>query len=344
MRELKYKEAIAEALVQAMEKDERVFIMGEGVDDSTGIFGTTLLAAKKFPARLMDMPLSEALITGCGTGAALAGMRPVIVHARNDFLYLALDQVANHAAIWSEMHGGGIDIPWVIRAIIGRGWGNAAQHSQSLQAIFAHIPGLKVVMPSTPYRAKGLLIAAIECDSPVMFFEHRRLFDIKGKVPEDYYSLHLEKAHILKEGKDISLIAVSFMAIEAMKAAQILKNQCGIQAEVVDVSSLKPLDKETICESVKKTGRAIVLDTGWKSFGASAEISAVLNEKLFGFLKSPVSRIALPDSATPCSPVLEKAYYPGVADIVNTTLEIIGRSKLSEEEIEKEESQFLGPF
>lgn len=343
MRKLAYKEAIAEALVQAMEKDEKVFVIGEGVSDMTGIFGTTLPAHKKFPDRVMDMPLSEALITGVGTGAALIGMRPVMVHARNDFLYLAMDQIVNHAAIWSYMHGGGIEIPWVIRAIIGRGWGNASQHSQSLQAIFSHIPGLRVVMPSTPYYVKGLLIAAIECNSPVMFFEHRHLFDIKGEVPEDYYSLPLEKSHILKEGKDVSFIATSFMAIEAMKATQILKNQSGIQAEVVGVSSIKPLDKETICESVRKTGRAVVLDTSWKSFGVSAEISAMISEECFGELKSPVKRIALPDLPVPCSYALEKLYYPGVKDIINTVLDFFGQEPLKEVEIE-EEFQFQGPF
>lgn len=344
MRKLAYKEAIAEALVQAMEKDEKVFIMGEGVNDSTGIFGTTLPAHKKFPDRVMDMPLSEALITGCGTGAALAGMRPVMVHARNDFLYLAMDQIANHAAFWSYMHGGNIKIPWVIRAIIGRGWGNAAQHSQSLQALFSHIPGLKVVMPATPYRAKGLLIAAIEDDSPVIFLEHRSLYHLgEDVVPEDYYSLPLEKSHILKEGKDVSFIATSFMAIEAMKAAQILKNQCGIQAEVVDVSSIKPLDKELVCESVKKTGKAIVLDTGWRSFGVSAEIAAMISEELFNELKSPVRRIALPDLPAPCSYALEKLYYPGVKDIINTALDLFGQEPLKEIEIE-EEFQFQGPF
>ena len=343
MRKLKYKEAIAEALVQAMKTDDSIFIMGEGADDLTGIFGTTLPAAKKFPERVMDMPLSEALITGAGTGAAMAGMRPVMVHARNDFLYLAMDQIANHAAIWSEMHGGGVKIPWVIRAIVGRGWGNAAQHSQRLQAIFAHIPGLKVVMPATPYRAKGLLISAIKDDSPVMFIEHRSLFDLEGPVPQESYSLPLGKGNIFRRGKDLTFVAFSFMVAEAGKAAVVLREE-GIEAEIVDVSSVKPLDKELILESVKKTGRAVVLDTGWKSFGVSAEISAMINEELFHVLKSPIRRIALPDSPTPCSPILEKAYYPSAADIVNASLDFLGRARLPEKEIEKEESQFSGPF
>ncbi len=341
MRELSYKKAIAEALVQAMEKNENVFVMGEGVTDYTGIFGTTLEACKMFPERVIEMPLSEALITGAGTGAAIAGLRPVMVHARNDFLYLAMDQIANHAAIWSQMHGGGIKVPWVIRAIVGRGWGNAAQHSQSLQAIFAHIPGLKVVMPSTAWQAKGLLIASIENDSPVIFIEHRSLYDYVSNVPEEYFALPLGKAEIFKEGGDVSLVAISFMAAEAMDAAQILKNDFGIQAEVVDVSCLKPLDAETILNSVKKTGRALVLDTGWKSFGASAEISAMINENLFGLLKSKVVRIALPDSPTPCSPVLEKAYYPGVKKIINAVLDLM---EVKDHYSGDEKSEFQGPF
>lgn len=346
MRILKYREAIAEALVQIMEKDKSVFIMGEGVDDITGIFGTTLPASQKFPNRVMDMPLSEALITGAGTGAALVGMKPVMVHARNDFLYLTLDQIANHAAIWSEMHGGGINIPWVIRSIIGRGWGNAAQHSQSLQAIFAHIPGIKVVMPSTPYAAKGLLIASINDPSPVMFLEHRSLFEIEGPVPEEYYSLPLGQAAVLKTGKDLTMVAISFMSQEALKAGFILE-QNGINAEVIDVSSLKPLDENTIFKSVKKTGRVIVLDTAWKSFGASAELSARISENLFCFLKAPVKRIALPDSPTPCSYALEKSYYPGVNEIVCAVFSLMGRENSQQKEKSDKESahsQFQGPL
>jgi len=349
MRKLAYKEALAEALVQAMEKDKNVFVMGEGVDDLIGIFGTTLTAHKKFPKRVIDMPLSEALITGAGTGAALAGMRPVMVHARNDFLYLAMDQIANHAAIWSYMHGGGIKIPWVIRAIIGRGWGNGPQHSQSLQALFAHIPNLKVVMPTTPYRAKGLLIAAIEDNSPVMFIEHRSLYHIEESVPKKYYSLPLDKGSVVKKGKDLTFVAVSFMVVEAVKAAAILKKK-GIDAEIIDVSSIKPLDKKLICGSVKKTGRAIILDTAWKSFGVSAEISAIINESIFSNLKSPVRRIALPDLPIPCSPALENVYYPGIKEIVNETMRLFGRKLLTKKEFEAEERsrgekfQFQGPF
>lgn len=347
MRQLQYKEAIAEALRQSMEQDESVFIVGEGVSDLTGIFGTTLPAHKKFTGRVLDMPLSEALITGVGTGAALAGLKPVMVHARNEFLYLAMDQICNQAALWSFMHGGHVKIPWVIRTIVGRGWGNAAQHSQSLQALFAHIPGLKVIMPAMPYSAKGLLMAAIKDDSPVIFIEHRSLYHIESNVPEEAYSLPLDKGYIYRKGKDISFIAISFMVSEAQKAAAVLQKR-GISAEVIDVSSVKPLDKELIFRSVKKTKRAIVLDTAWQSFGVSAEIAALISEKLFGQLKAPVKRLALPDLPAPMSPALEKIYYPGVLEIVNATLKIFGQKTLSaaeiEQAIEKEKFKFQGPF
>ncbi|MDO8522848.1 MAG: transketolase C-terminal domain-containing protein [bacterium] len=351
MRTLKFKDAIAEAMLQAMERDEKVIVLGEGVTDSSGIFGTTLPVAKKFPERVLEMPLSEALITGCGTGAALAGLRPVMIHARNDFLYLAMDQIVNHAALWSEMHGGGIKIPWVIRAIVGRGWGNAAQHSQCLHSLFAHIPGLKVVAPSNAYRAKGLLISAIEENSPVVFIEHRSLYESGHDVGYDYFSLPLHEAFLCRQGKStgvvahISLIAVSFIVAEALRAAKIL-DEMGIDSEVVDVSSLKPLDTNTICRSVRRTGRAIVLDTGWKSFGASAEISAVISEDCFGDLRKPVVRLALPNAHIPCSPALERFYYPGVPDIVNAALVLLGRKKMSPKEIGALTPQFAGtdPF
>jgi acetoin:2,6-dichlorophenolindophenol oxidoreductase subunit beta len=344
MRKLSYKDALAEGLLQAMEKDKRVFVMGEGVDDSTGIFGTTLTAHRKFPKRVMDMPLSEGLIVGAGTGAALSGLRPVMVFARNDFLYLAMDQIANHAAFWPFIHGGNIKIPWVIRTIVGRGWGNGAQHSQSLQALFAHIPGLKVVMPASAHEAKGLLISAIEDDSPVIFIEHRSLYHLEDSVPEKYYSLPLSKGSIIKMGKDITLVALSFMVSEAKKVAAILKEK-NIDVEIIDVSSVKPLDEELICKSVKKTGRAVVLDTGWRSFGASAEISALINEKLFGKLKSLVLRIALPDLPVPAGPALEKIYYPDVNMIVNEILKMFGCKTMRDEKVEtKETFKFQGPF
>jgi len=204
-----------------------------------------------------------------------------------------------------------------------------------------------VVMPSTPYQAKGLLIGAIEDDSPVIFIEHRSLYHLEGAVPEKYYALALGKGNIFKKGSDLTFVAVSFMVIEASKAAIILEKR-GINAEIIDVSSIKPLDEKLICESVKKTGRAIVLDTAWRSYGVSAEIAALISEKVFGHLKAPVRRIALPDLPIPASPALEKIYYPGVSQIVNEALKLFGRKTLSKKEIEdgmeKDSFKFQGPF
>ena len=314
-REITYREALDEALCQSMEKDPSVIVMGCGVDDCKGIFGTTLSATKKFGAkRVFDVPLSENGVSGIGVGLALAGIRPVIVHARNDFLLLTMDQLVNHAAKWRYMTAGRLGVSLTIRAIIGRGWGQAAQHSQSLQALFAHIPGLKVVMPSNAYDAKGLLAAAIADPDPVIQIEHRWLFEHKAHVPEALYSVPIGKARIARAGKDATIVAISHMVYEALQAAEALLKE-GIDTEVVDLRSVRPWDEETLFESVRKTGRLVVADTAWKSFGISAEIAARMGERLFGSLKAPIARVCLPDVPTPCSPALEKIYYRGSQEI-----------------------------
>lgn len=349
-RIIKFNEAIAEALVQAMEKDPSVFMMGEGVDDVKGIFGTTKPAFQRFgQGRVFDTPLSEDMMTGAGLGAALVGMKPVMVHARNDFLMLAMNQIVNHIAKLSYIHQGKAKLSLVIRALIGRGWGQAGQHSQSLQALFAHIPGLKVVMPSTPDSAKGLLLASIFDGAPVIFLEHRSLFNEAGNVPEEFYTLPIGKGVVRRSGKDITLVAVSYMLFEAMKAASILAKE-GIDVEVIDPLSLKPLDEDLILNSVKKTGRLVIADTGWKSFGVGAEIAALAVEKEFASLKAPVKRIGLPDAPTPCAEVLEKYYYPNSQDIIRTINEVFGRAVSGSASVsesyyeEKIRSQFHGPF
>ncbi|MBI5892285.1 MAG: alpha-ketoacid dehydrogenase subunit beta [Deltaproteobacteria bacterium] len=279
LRGFTYRDAIKEALTQMLEKDESVFVMGEGIDDPGGTFGTTTNLHKKFGAeRVFDIPIAENGMTGVAIGAALAGMKPVFVHMRVDFLPMCMDQIINHAAKWHYMFGGKVNVPLVIRSIIGRGWGSAAQHSQSLQALFAHIPGLKVVMPSTPYDAKGLLIASIEDGNPIIFIEHRWLYEQIGHVPEKIYTVPIGKGIVRKEGKDVTIAATSFMVYEAMKAAAVLEKD-GINVEVVDLRTLKPLDEDIICESVKKTGRLIVADTGWKTCGIGAEVVATVAEK-----------------------------------------------------------------
>lgn len=315
-RVISYREAVREALFSALERDRRVFVFGEGVDDPGGVFGTTLNLHKEFGTeRVFDTPLCENTLTGIAAGASLAGLRPILVHMRTDFMLLSMDQLINHAAKWKYMFGGKLSVPIVVRAVIGGGWGSAAQHSQPLQGLFTHVPGLKVVMPSTPYDVKGLLLSSIIDESPVIFIEHRWLYDDKGIVPADPYFIPLGKAVLRREGKDLTLIADSFMVILAMEVAKVLEKE-GIDVELIDLRTIKPLDYELILSSVKKTGRAVVLDFGYEFCGISAEISSFLMENAFSDMKASVLRIALPDVPTPASPVLEKAYYCGKEQVI----------------------------
>jgi pyruvate/2-oxoglutarate/acetoin dehydrogenase E1 component len=316
MRQLKYREAIDEATRQSMAKDERVFVMGVGVDDPKGIFGTTRGAFEQFgPSRVFDTPLSEAALTGMGVGAAMRGFHPLLVHARNDFLLLTMDQIVNNAAKWRYMSGGKLRVPLTIRAIIGRGWGQAAQHSQSLQAMFAHVPGLSVIMPTTPADAKGLLMTALSSDGPVICLEHRWLYDKSGPVPEDPYYTPFGVGSVARPGRDVTIVAVSHMVLEALQAAETLAVE-GIEAEVIDPRTYRPLDSGLICRSAARTGRLVIADTGWRSYGVSAEIAARAAEELWGALKAPIKRVALPDIPTPGSSALEAAYYLGAREIV----------------------------
>ena len=323
LRELSYRDSIREALSQALERDPRVFLIGEGIDDPGGVFGTTVGLADRYGReRVMDMPIAENGLTGVANGAAMTGMRPVLIHMRVDFLPMAMDQMINHAAKWSYMTGGRVKVPITIRAIIGRGWGSAAQHSQSLQALFAHVPGIQVLMPASPYDAKGMLLAAIAGDRPTLIIEHRWLYDQKEGVPEEPYFVQSGKALIRRPGKDLTIAATSYMVYEAMRAAAELE-KAGISAEVVDVRSLQPMDEKTVIDSVRKTGRLIAADTGWKLCGISAELAAIAAEHAHASLKAPVRRITLPAAPTPAGPSLEKAYYPTFEDIVRTTKEMV---------------------
>jgi pyruvate dehydrogenase E1 component beta subunit len=322
-RKLTYREAIREALQQAIEADPSVFLLGQGIDDPGGVFGTTVGLKERFgPDKVMDIPIAENGMTGVAIGAAMTGMRPVFIHMRADFLPMAMDQIVNHAAKWSYMTGGKVKVPLTIRAIIGRGWGSAAQHSQSLQALFAHIPGLRVLMPASPYDAKGLILGGIAGNSPVLVLEHRWLYEQSEEVPEDMYIIPPGRGTVRKAGKDISLIAASYMVYESMRAAEELE-RAGVSAEVVDLRSVQPLDEELIGNSAKKTGRVIVADTGWRVCGISAEVAAVIAEQACSVLKTPVRRICLPWSPTPASTVLERAYYPTSADIVAAAKEML---------------------
>jgi len=356
VREIKYSEAIREALAQVMAKDERVFIMGIGVDDQKGIFGTTLDLHKEFGRkRVFDTPVSENTITGVGLGSALVGMRPVIVHARIDFMLYSMDQIVNHAAIWNYMSGGRLKVPLIIRAIIGRGWGQGAQHSKNLQAMFMHIPGLKVVMPTTPYDVKGLLISSIEDNNPIIFIEHRWLYNIKGYVPEKMYRVPIGKAKIVRKGEDITIAATSYMTMESIKASNILE-KIEVYPEIVDIRTIKPLDRDLIIESVKRTGRLLVVDSGWTTGGIAAEVIASVVESIYNDLECSPQRICLTDTPTPTSNALTKYFYPTHVDIVKKVLKMLNKSEKDISKIIKAEQKnkvipsdvpdlsFTGPF
>lgn len=347
MRTISYSEAIAEATVQAMERDPSIFIMGEGVDDAKGIFGTTQKAFARFgSARVFDTPLSENALTGWGTGAALGGMKPLMVHARNDFLLLAMDQIVNHAAKWHYMHGQ--NVPWTIRGIIGRSWGQAAQHSQALQPLFAYFPGLKVVMPATPDDAKGLLTTSLQDPNPVIFLEHRGLYNVQGSVTSEYYATPLGAAKVRRAGDDVTVIALSQMVQEAERAAVQLED-VGIGVEVVDLRTVRPWDEATVLASVRKTGRVIFCDVGWKQFGISGEIVSTVAEKAFSVLKAAPRRIGLPDCPTPCSYALEEIYYPDHHAIIAAVKQVMPESQREKFDFlpkgkERAAVEFLGPF
>lgn len=324
MREISYVQAINETLYQVMEKDTSVLLIGQGVTSPWYVGSTTVGLINRFgPERVIDAPVSENSVTGVAVGAALAGMRPVLVHPRMDFMYYAMDQIANHAANWHYMFGEQLSVPLTIWAIINRGGEQAAQHSQALQAMFMHIPGLKVVMPSTPYDAKGLLIASIEDDNPVVYIDDRWLYNHKGEVPEKLYSVPIGKGVVRRKGDDVTLLAASYMVCEAMKAAESLDNE-GTSVEVVDLRSLKPLDEKLLFESLKKTGRLIIADGGWKTGGIGAEISArVAESSIFKQLKAPIMRVSLPDTPAPASSILEEAYYPKAKTIISTVKKLL---------------------
>ncbi|MDH7564230.1 MAG: transketolase C-terminal domain-containing protein [Candidatus Bathyarchaeota archaeon] len=318
MRTISFAKAINEALHQIIATDKQAFLIGQGITSPWYVGTTTVGLIGRFgPKRVIDTPTSENCITGVALGAALAGMHPIICFPRMDFMYLAMDQLANHMANWCYMFGGQLNVPMVVWAIINRGGEQAAQHSQALQAVFSHIPGVKVVMPSTPYDAKGLLIASVQDGNPVVYIDDRWLYEKEGHVPEEHYSVPIGKGVVRREGKDITVVATSYLVHEALKAADNLSN-VGIDVEIVDLLSVKPLDEKLLFKSVEKTNRLVVVDGGWIHFGLAAEIAARVSETcLFKLLKAPVMRVALPNAPAPASSALEKVYYPNAGSIVS---------------------------
>lgn len=323
MRSLTYAAAIREAHAQLLARDSRVFLIGQGLWSPWYAGGSLDRLERDFGRdRILDSPVSENAVTGMAVGAALAGMRPIVFHPRMDFLLLAADPVINQAANWSYLFKGQVSVPLVIRAVINRGGEQGAQHSQALHALFMHIPGLKVVMPATAADAKGLLIAAVEDPNPVLYIDDRWLYDHRGEVPESMTPIPLGRAAITRAGRDISIVGVSWMASEALVAANQLSRE-GIQAEVVDLRSLKPWDRETVLASVRKTGRAMVADSGWRTAGASAEIAATISEEAFHDLAGPVARVTLPDVPAPSSRAEEAVYFPGAAQICDCARDLV---------------------
>jgi pyruvate/2-oxoglutarate/acetoin dehydrogenase E1 component len=328
MRQLTYSLAINEALHQMMECDPSVFLIGQGVKSPWYVGNTAKGLLRKFgPKRVIDTPVSENAITGTAVGAAVVGMRPVVVHPRVDFMMYAMDPVINQAANWYYMFGGRSSVPVVIWSIINRGGEQAAQHSQALHALFTHVPGLKVVMPSTPYDAKGLMIAAIKDDNPVVYLDDRWLYNLEGEVPKEIYSVQIGKGIIRREGKDVTLVTISYMVVESIKASEELERE-GVNVEVIDLRSVKPLDEDLLFASIKKTGKLIIADGGWKTCGVAAEIASLVSENAFEFLRAPIKRITLPDVPAPASRALEEVYYPKEKQIVQGIKELIGKNYL----------------
>jgi pyruvate/2-oxoglutarate/acetoin dehydrogenase E1 component len=345
-----YSQAINAALTLAMEEDPNVICYGLGVPDPKGVFGTTLGLQEKFgPTRVFDMPTSENAMTGIGIGASLAGLRPVMTHQRLDFALLSMDQIVNNAAKWRFMFGGGRGVPITIRMILGRGWGQGPTHSQNLQSLFAHIPGLKVVMPSTAEDAKGLLLESIFDDDPVIFLEHRWLHNLKGDVPDGDYRVPIGKANKIREGKDLTIVSMSYMTIEAIHAIDHLEKQ-EVSCELIDLRTIRPIDWETIRASVKRTGRLLSLDTGTLSGSISGEICARIAKDCWLDLKCAPERLAAPDFPEATSYALTRDYHIRAAKIADTIVKMLGIKadlkglKLQEQFHDIPGNWFKGPF
>ncbi len=324
-RELTYAEAIREALAEEMRRDQRVFIVGEDVAEAGTPFKVLSGLVEEFgKARVVDSPISEPGFSGVGVGAAMTGMRPVVDIMFGDFLTLAMDQIVNQAAKVHYMSGGKMRVPIVFRTTLGATRRSGAQHSQSLHAWVSHVPGLKVAIPSTPYDAKGLLKTAIRDENPVVFFEDKMMYKLKGSVPEEDYTIPFGVADVKKVGDDITLVATSSMVQVALDAAKLL-DEIGLSAEVVDPRTTVPLDKRTLIDSARKTSRAIVIDEGYESYGVTAELASVIADGAFYYLDAPVKRMGAMDVPIPFSPVLEDLTVPTAESVFQTAKALCGR-------------------
>jgi pyruvate/2-oxoglutarate/acetoin dehydrogenase E1 component len=351
VRLIRYVDALREAFEQEMTRDERVFIFGLDVDDHKGIQGSTVGLLEKFgPSRVFGTPLSEDAMTGFAIGAAMAGLRPIHVHIRMDFLLLAMNQLINMAAKSHYMYNGQVKVPLVVRAMIGRSWGQGGQHSQALQSFFMHVPGLKVIAPSNAHDAKGCMITAIRDDNPVLFVEHRLLYSTEGYVSPSSYEVPIGKARIMVPGDDITVVAISHMVLEALRAQKHLE-AIGLHAEVIDPVSLRPLDIETISQSVQKTGRLLIVDNAWLTCGASSEIIARLIEALpQGVNGKPVqiARMGFAETTCPTTRSLEDLFYPNdrtIAAKAHAMIKHVDESSWTPSAQAKTEiDAFKGPF
>lgn len=347
MRELTYCEAINEAIDQEMARDDSIIIFGIGVPDHKKIFGSTANLLEKYgSSRCFDTPLAEESMTGFALGAALQGLKPIHVHIRVDFLLLAMNQLVNMISSYNYTTGSHFSTPILIRAIIGRGWGQGSQHSKSLHSYFSHVPGLKVILPTTANDAKGMIISAIRDNSPVICLEHRWLYWAKDKVPEEPYETPIGTAKVLREGSDITIVGTSWMNIEALRAADLLWKHRSVKAEVIDVRSLYPLDTDSIARSVNKTGFCIIADNDWISYGAGGEIAASTYEKCFDSLKKPIGRVGFAHTPCPTVRCLENQFYPNAETIVRECESILDLEpiSLSDELFYSHERRFKGPF
>jgi pyruvate dehydrogenase E1 component beta subunit len=324
MRQISFREAVREALIEEMTRDDRVFIMGEDIGPYGGVYRVTEGLWEKFGGdRVIDTPISESAVMGAAVGAALNGTRPIVEIMFADFLTLCMDHIVNGAAKVCYQYDGEMSCPLVVRAPIGiTGGGAGVHHSQSCEAWFLNVPGLKVVMPSTPYDAKGLLKSAIRDDNPVLFFEHKLLYNVVGDVPEEEYTIPIGKADIKMEGSDVTIVANALMMHRALEAAKKLKDE-GVSCEIVDPRSLLPLDEALIIGSVKKTGRLVIVQEAPKRYGYGAEIAAMISEKALEYLDAPIKRVANPGTPIPYTANLEQAVIPKIGDIINAVKEIV---------------------